>query len=154
MTTQINKSQIFKSAWSLVKTTAITLSQALKQAWAEAKALLNAPAFAPTHTIMVGGAYGKKVELAFDASTLTCTFADGSTAVATKKFRGRQANAPVYFTVSVAGSAFPCELSEIAPAQPKPRTLVDKVLFYDDNEDCYGHILHYSDESEETILSY
>jgi len=36
MATQINKSQIFKNAWFLVKTTAISISEALKTAWASA----------------------------------------------------------------------------------------------------------------------
>lgn len=37
MTTTINRSQIFKAAWTLVKTNGITLSAALKQSWASAK---------------------------------------------------------------------------------------------------------------------
>ena len=38
MKTQFNKSEIFKSAWNLVKTAGKSLSEALKAAWAKAKA--------------------------------------------------------------------------------------------------------------------
>lgn len=37
MKAQINKSEIFKAAWSLVKTAGKSLSEALKAAWAKAK---------------------------------------------------------------------------------------------------------------------
>lgn len=36
----LNRSEIFKNAWSLVKSTGATLSAALKQAWAQAKGLV------------------------------------------------------------------------------------------------------------------
>ena len=38
MKKQFNKSEIFKAAWSLVKTAGKTISEALKAAWAKAKA--------------------------------------------------------------------------------------------------------------------
>ncbi|QMW05295.1 hypothetical protein [Spirosoma foliorum] len=37
MSTKFNKSQIFSSAWSIVRSTGKTISQALKSAWAIAK---------------------------------------------------------------------------------------------------------------------
>jgi predicted CoA-binding protein len=37
MKNQVNKSQLFRNAWTLVKTAGKTMSQALKAAWAQAK---------------------------------------------------------------------------------------------------------------------
>ena len=41
MTTQINRSQIFRNAWSVVRSKGITISKALKWAWSVAKSATN-----------------------------------------------------------------------------------------------------------------
>lgn len=149
MTTQINKSAIFSQMWVLVKANGMSRSEALKQAWAEAKALLSAPV--ATHTVIINT---KGYDVAIIDNTVTI---EG----VTYKVETIEYNVYDKFARTNAGKQYIMHnghrtmIEKIEPkTTPAPRTLVDKVLFYDDNEDCYGHMLYYSDRSKERILSY
>lgn len=149
MTTQINKSNIFKAAWVLVKTTALTLSQALKQAWAEAKALLSAPV--ATHTVIIN-AKGYNVAIVDNTVTIEGV---------TYKVETVEYNVYDKFARSNAGKQYIMHnghrtmIEKIEPkTEPAPKTVVDKYRIWDEEEGCGGDFIKYSDGTTKTVLDY
>lgn len=89
MTAQFNKSEIFKSAWALVKSTPATLSSALKQAWAEAKAIMSEITIIPGAMAVVAPAVQT---VTFEVTTRSL---GKVTAIVEVTENGKKDNAPV-----------------------------------------------------------